>query len=78
MLKDFIAKQPISVIIKTEITSKKVVLPVKIDPDAFHNKFQAEIESVNLTPEKAIYLASTSSKTEYIDSQSLLNSKLKF
>lgn len=78
MLKDFIAKQPINVIIKTEITSNRVVLPVKVDPDAFHNKFQNEIESVNLTPEKAIYLASINGKKEYVDSTALLNSKLKF
>lgn len=58
MLKDFIAKLPISVIVGTEIEDTKVAIPTTINTGEFYSKFKSEIESDGLTPEKAIYLAS--------------------
>jgi len=78
MLNDFLAKQPIDVIINTEITDEKVILPNKVDSDSFYKKFQAEIEADELTTEKAIYIASTNKPAEFNTSTQLLNSKVKY
>lgn len=78
MLKDFLSQQPIDVIINTEITDEKVVLPVKVAPDPFYKNFRANIESSNLTTEKAVYIGSTHKKQPYVTASDLLNSKIKY
>lgn len=77
-LKDFLAKQPIDVIVNTEITDERVVLPVKVDPDPFYKQFKAGIESTDLTPEKSVYVGSIHETQPYQSASSLLNSKVKY
>lgn len=77
-LKDYIAKQPIDVIIKTEIEENKVILPIEIDVKEFYKAFKNEIDSDQFTPEKAIYIASIEKPKPFINSRSLLNSRLHF
>jgi len=76
--KDFLAKQPINVIIQTEIEDNKVKFPSEVDSKSFYTKFTSEIESEELTTEKAIYIASTEKQSAMINYKDLLNSKLHF
>lgn len=77
-LNDFLAKQPIDVIINTDITDQKVVLPVNVEPDPFYKDFKGNIETEELTTEKAIYIGSIHEKQPYQDATTLLNSKVKY
>ena len=76
--KDFLAKQPINVIIQTDIEDNKVKFPSEVDSKSFYTKFTSEIESDELTTEKAIYIASMEQQTTMINYKDLLNSKLHF
>lgn len=78
ILNDFLAKLPIDKIIKTEILNNKITLPVEVDSTKFYKDFKAQIKSSQLTTEKAIFVASLVNKQPYIDSFSLLTSKLVF
>lgn len=78
MLNDFLAKQPIDVIIDTEITDTRVVLPIKVEPDGFYRLHKDDIESTDLTAEKSIYIGSTHTQRPYQSASSLLNSKIKY
>lgn len=78
MLKDFLAKQPIDVIINTEISDTRVVLPIKVEPDGFYRLHKDNIEDTNLTPEKSIYVGSTHESQPYQSASALLNSKIKY
>lgn len=78
VLNDFIAKLPISVIAKTEITSKRVILPGVIKIDEFYANFADKIEANTLTTEKCIYLAAVHEQADYQTAISLLNSKIKY
>lgn len=78
ILNDFIAKLPIEKIIKTEILDNKITLPVEVDPTKFYKDFKAAIKVPTLSPEKAIFVASLVDRQPYIDSFSLLTSKLVF
>lgn len=78
VLNDFLAKLPIDKIIKTEILDNKITLPVEIDPVKFYKDFRTQIKVANLSPEKAIFAASLVDRRPYIDSLSLLTSKLVF
>jgi len=78
MLNDFLAKQPIDVIINTEITEKRVIFPNKIDSDAFYKEFSSKIESSHLTTEKSLYIGSIHKPKKYISALELLNSKNKY
>lgn len=75
---DFIAKQPIDKIIKTEILDNKISLPIEIDPIKFYKDFKSKIKVEEFTPEKAIFVASLVDRQPYNDSFSLLTSKLIF
>lgn len=77
-LNDFLAKQPIDVIINTDISDQKVVLPVNVEPDPFYKEFKGDIESAGLSTEKAIYIGSIHEKQPYQDASTLLNSKVKY
>jgi len=77
-LNDFIAKLPIEKIIKTEISDDKITLPVMIDPIKFYKDFKSVIKVNSLTSEKAIFAASLVDKQPYINSFSLLTSKMVF
>ena len=77
-LKDYIAKLPIEKIIKTEILDEKITLPVEVDPMKFYKDLKTAIKVTELSPEKAIFVASLVDKQPYIDSFSLLTSKLVF
>lgn len=77
-MKDFLAKQPIDIIINTEITDDKVVLPVTVDPDVFYKAHKGDIESDSFTAEKAVYVGSTHKPAPYQDANALLNSKVKY
>ena len=57
MLNDYLAKLPKSVIAEIEITEERVMIPTTIKEDEFYGLFKNEIESEELTTEKAIYLA---------------------
>lgn len=72
MFKDFIVKLPTEAILQTVIDETCVKLPVKVDPNAFYRDFQTEIESVGLTPEKAIYLAAVNTPKPTLSIKSLL------
>lgn len=76
-LKDFISKLPLDKIIKTEITSKKITLPVNMNCEKFYKKFKSSIKSNTLTNEKAIFVSSTLKLNKYISPAELLKSKLK-
>ena len=78
MIKDFIAKQPIDVIVDTDITDQRVVLPITVEPNGFYTDFHPEIHSPNLTTEKAIYVAATHETKPIQTSNDLLNRWLKF
>ena len=78
MIKDFIAKQPIDVIVDTDITDTRVVLPVTINPSGFYTDFHPEIHSPTLTTEKAIYVAASQETKPIQTSTDLLNRWLKF
>ncbi len=78
MLNDFLSKQPIDIIVGTIITDDRVIIPVDINSDEFHQEFTTEIESEDFTTEKAIYVATTIEKTPYKSSSDLLNSHLHF
>lgn len=77
-LHDFLSKQPIDVIVNTEITDQKVLLPTKVDPDTFYKAFKGNIEASQLTTEKSIYVGSIHDQTPYQDASKLLNSKVKY
>lgn len=77
-LKDYISKLPIEKILKTEILDDKITLPVKVDPNKFYKDFSSVIKTEDLSPEKAIFAASISDTQPYIDSRTLLMSKVKF
>lgn len=77
-LKDFLAKQPIGVIVATEITEQRVLLPVAVDPDPFYKSFKSDIESETLTAEKALYIGSLHTQAPYQDASALLNSKVTY
>lgn len=77
-LNDFLAKQPIDVIINTDITDEKVVLPIKVEPDPFYKQFRENIESDSLTTEKSVYVGSIHEQQPYQSSTQLLNSKVKY
>lgn len=78
-LKDFIAKQPMNIIVRTEIEDNKVILPVSIDTKAFYKDFSNEINSEGLTPEKAIFIATQNLENNKMKTSiDLLNSRLKF
>jgi len=76
--KDFLSKQPMKVIVNTEITDIKVKLPIEVDSKSFYNQFSNEIESSDFTTEKAIFIASKEKTSSMIYSRSLLNSKIHF
>lgn len=78
ILNDYLAKLPIEKIIKTEILDDKITLPVEVDSMKFYKDFRTQIKSDQLTPEKAIFAASLVEKQPYINSFSLLTSKLVF
>ena len=78
MLKDFLSQQPIDVIVNTEITDQKVVLPIKVQSDPFYKAFRNDIESANLTTEKAVYVGSIHEKQPYMTASTLLNRKIKY
>lgn len=78
ILNDFLARLPIEKIIKTEILDDKITLPVEVDPMKFYKDFKAAIKVTDLSPEKAIFVASLVDKQPYVDSFSLLTSKLVF
>lgn len=78
MFNDFLAKQPIDVIVKTEITDTKVNLPVNVDSKSFYKEFSAAIENASLTTEKAIFIASQETKKPMTSVQDLLNKKIRF
>lgn len=75
---DYIAKQPIDIIINTKITDTTVRFPTMINTSEFYRQFKSEIESNTLTTEKCLYLASifTSKHNKFINSIDLLNNKL--
>lgn len=78
-LKDFIAKQPMNIIVRTEIEDNKVILPVNIDTKAFYKDFSNEINSEGLPPEKAIFIAAQNLDNSGMKTSiDLLNSRLKF
>lgn len=77
MFKDFLAKQPIDVIINTEITDTKIIVPVEINAEEFYTDFQDTIEASGLSDEKCIYIAATNESKEYESSIDILNSKIK-
>lgn len=77
-LKDFLAKQPIDVIVATEITDERVVLPIPVEPDPFYKQFKGEIESEGLTAEKSVYVGSIHEQQPYQSMTQLLNSKVKY
>ena len=77
-LNDFIAKLPIDKIIKTEILDNKITLPVEIEPNKFYKDFTNQIKVSELSPEKAIFVASLVDRQPYVDSFNLLTSKLVF
>lgn len=76
--KDFLSKQPIHIIVNTEVTDEKVILPTLVDSKSFYKSFSNEIESETLTIEKAVYIASTEKSSSMDTSKDLLNSKLSF
>lgn len=78
MLKDFISKLPIDVIVKTEITDERVTLPTAIDALSFYKEFSKEVDDPTLTAEKAIYIASSHASASTPSYQELLNKKLVF
>lgn len=78
ILNDYLAKLPIDKIIKTEILDDKITLPVEVDSIKFYKDFKGQIKSNQFTPEKAIFVASLVDKQPYMDSFSLLTSKLVF
>lgn len=78
ILNDFLAKLPIDKIIKTEILDNKITLPVEVDPNKFYKDFRSAIKVEQLSPEKAIFVASLVDRQPYVDSFSLLTSKLVF
>jgi len=57
-LNDFISKQPIDVINKTNIVTNKILFPTEIDIEDFYNSFETNIKSINLSDEKALFIAS--------------------
>lgn len=77
-LKDCLAKLPIDKIIKTEILENKITLPAEIDSNKFYKDFKSQIKIEDFTTEKAIFAASLVDKQPFIDSFSLLTSKLIF
>lgn len=78
MLNDFLAQQPIDVIVQTEITPTKVHLPTAIDPQTFYKDFQSAIETSELTTEKALYHAASHTPLPYESARDLLNKRLTF
>lgn len=78
ILNDFLAKLPIDKIIKTEILDNKITLPVDIEPNKFYKDFKDQIKVADFSPEKAIFVASLVDRQPYVDSFSLLTSKLVF
>lgn len=77
-LNDFLSKLPIDKIIGTEILDNKITLPVTVDPNKFYKDFKAQIKVPELSAEKAIFVASLVDRQPYINSFSLLTSKLVF
>lgn len=77
-LNDFLAKLPIEKIIQTEILDNKITLPVDVDPIKFYKDFRAAIKVADFSPEKAIFVASLVDRQPYVDSFSLLTSKMVF
>ena len=77
-LKDFLSKQPIDVIVGTEITPTKVLLPIKVDVESFFKNFSADIETDTHSTEKSIYVGATHQTTDYKTASFLLNSKTKY
>lgn len=78
ILNDFISKLPIEIIIKTKILDTKIILPIKVDPIKFYEDFSVEIKTEQLTPEKAIFVASLVDRQPYLTSFDILTSKLVF
>lgn len=72
MFKDFLAKQPISVVVATEIEEDKIHLPTKVNPNEFYKEHQPNIEVESLSTEKAVYLASVNSPKRTMTIRSLL------
>lgn len=77
---DFISSLPIDNISKTSIDKNRITLPICccIDPNLFYANFRDNIESSNLTAEKAIYIGLTYDLKKYISSIDMLNSHLYF
>lgn len=78
ILKDFISKLPIDIIVKTQILPSKIFLPTIVNNVKFYNTFSANINSSTFTDEKAIYIGSILEQRTYISAQDLLNSHLAF
>lgn len=76
MLKDFISKLPLDVIIKTELENNRVFLPSKIDPAAFYKEHKSEVNQNSLTEEKALYLAAMHEPKKYIPAETILMKRL--
>lgn len=72
MLKNFIARLPIDTIKQVEIEDDKVTIPTQVNPMEFYKEHRTEVESLSLTPEKAIYLAASNSPKTTLSIKSLL------
>lgn len=77
MLKTYLARLPMDILKKTRVTSTHVTVPTKIDPVEFHDLMRSNINKLELTPEKAIFIVAREVKQGYKTSINLLNSKLK-
>lgn len=77
-LNDFLAKLPIDKLIKTEILDNKITLPVEVDPIKFYKDFKDKIKIEGFSSEKAIFVANLIDRQPYLDSFSLLTSKIVF
>lgn len=78
ILKDFISKLPVDIIIKTEFLDNKITLPFNIEPSKFYKDFKDNIKANTLTDEKALFVCSMVEQTNFKTSIDLLNSKLRF
>lgn len=59
MFNDYLATLPSKVVEETVVDAERVSLPTTIDIRHFEATFRDRIEEKELTPEKAVYLAST-------------------
>jgi hypothetical protein len=78
LLKDFIAKQAIQVIVGTVLDPTTAKIPVSIDPKAFYRAFSDKIDADTLTDEKALYVASREPVAPMVTARDMLNSQLRF